>query len=92
LAQAEQARYRTEGASLFAQADAGSWKEVRVGIDLRRIRAQDHIAVFGPQVQRAALLNAGEHRFAGLFAQGSWRPSDMPLDLTLGLREDFFQT
>lgn len=92
LAQIEQARYRTQGGSVFFQRDAGEWKDIRVGLDLRRVSADDHINVYGPSALRAAVVNGGVHRFAGVFGQASWRPRALPLDVTVGMREDWFQT
>lgn len=92
LAQIEAARYRTQGGSAFFQTDAGEWRDIRVGVDLRRISADDHINVYGPTALRAAVVNEGVHRFAGVFGQATWRPRALPLDVTAGLREDWFQT
>lgn len=92
VSQIEQAKYRSVGGSGFYQRDSGDWKEIRIGLDLRQIQADDHINVFGPSSQMAALVNEGTHRFLGVFAQASFRPREWPIDVTIGLREDVFQT
>ena len=92
VSQIEQAKYSSTGGSAFYQRDIGNWKEVRIGVDLRQVRGDDHINVYTPASRVAALVNSGDHGFQGVFAQASYRPREVPLDVTIGLREDFFQT
>lgn len=90
--QIEQAKYRSAGGSIFYQRDFGSIKDVKAGLDLRGITVHDNNNFFGAAGPIAHIVSRAEHRFQGLFVQGTYRPGDIPLDVTLGLREDFFQT
>ena len=92
VSQIEQANYRSVGGSVFFERSAGDFKDIRVGLDLRQVRSDDHLAIYNTVGQTAALENRGQHRFEGLFVQASYRPADLPFDITAGLREDFFQT
>ena len=91
VSQVEQARYRSAGGSAFYQRDIGTLKDLKIGLDLRTIKADDTLDLFGPAAQTAAIVARGEHRFAGVFAQGTWRPEKTPLDVTVGLRQDYWQ-
>ena len=91
VSQVEKAKYRSFGGSVFYQNDFGWLRDVKVGADLRVIKADDHLALFNPSARTASITARGEHRFQGLFVQGSYRPAALPFDLTLGLRQDFWQ-
>ncbi|CAG0983191.1 Colicin I receptor [Rhodocyclaceae bacterium] len=90
--QIEQAKYSSLGGSFFYQTDFGSIKDLKVGLDLRSAKVHDVNNFFGAAGPTAKIIARAEHRFEGLFIQGTYRPADIPLDITLGLREDFFQT
>ncbi|HEV7816601.1 MAG TPA: TonB-dependent receptor [Janthinobacterium sp.] len=92
VSQIEQANYSSEGGSVFYQRSVGDFKDVRVGVDLRQVRSDDDLNIYNTVARTAALENRGNHRFEGVFAQASYRPADLPFDITAGLREDFFQT
>lgn len=92
VSQIEQAKYNSAGGSAFYQNDYGSLKEVKMGIDMRAITANDNLNFYTNTGAASNILVQGEHRFQGLFAQGTYRPDTIPLDITIGLREDFFQT
>jgi outer membrane receptor protein involved in Fe transport len=91
VSQIEAAKYRSGGGSVFYQTRLGAIKDVKLGFDLRRIEADDALDLYGPTAQTAAIAARGTHRFQGVFAQGTYRPASVPLDVTLGLREDFWQ-
>lgn len=91
VSQIEQVRYRSVGGSAFYQHDLGALADLRLGVDLRAVDADDDIRLFGPSAPNAAIVVRGKHSFQGLFAQGTWRPATLPLDVTLGLRQDFWQ-
>ena len=92
VSQIEQAKYSSIGGSVFYQNDFGYIKELKIGADMRNISADDHENFYNATNQTSNILALGEHHFQGLFAQGVYRPDTIPLDLTFGLREDFFQT
>lgn len=92
VSQIEQAKYHSSGGSLFYQEDRSSIKDIKIGIDLRDVTANDNMNFYSATAQTAHIIARGEHRFEGIFTQGTYRPTDIPLDVTLGLREDFFQT
>ncbi len=77
LHQIEQVRYRSVGGSAFYQRDLGAIADLRVGVDLRMIDADDDIRLFGPSAQNAAIVVRGKHSFQGVFAQGTWRPATL---------------
>jgi len=91
VSQIESAKYRSSGGSVFYQTERGAFKDVKLGIDVREIRADDYLDLYGAAAQTASIVARGEHRFQGIFAQGTYRPGGIPLDLTLGVREDFWQ-
>ena len=70
----------------------GPLAELMVGADLR--------GIFGKDDSKAANINGlitaesvthGQQQSTGLFAQGTYRPTGIPLDVTLGLREDYWR-
>jgi len=92
VSQIEAAKYRHAGGSVFLQTRLGTVSDLKIGVDARRIAADDDLSLYGPSAQTAAIVARGEHRFLGVFAQGTWRPLDeAPLDVTIGLRQDLWQ-
>ena len=52
----------------------------------------DYISLFSSATAAPTNFVAqGEHRLEGVFAQGTWRFTSLPLDITVGLRGDFYQ-
>lgn len=93
LTQDEAASYKSYGGALFYQKDFGRIKDVKGGLDLRDISAEDHIKTYAISgAQSADYTVFGKHQFKGAFAQGTYRPDAVPLDITLGLRQDYWQT
>lgn len=91
VSQTETAPNNNQGASLFYQMEAGPLKDVKIGIDLRRTQVTDYIDLFSAAGARTSFIARGEHRLGGMFAQGTYRFSAIPLDVTIGLRGDFYQ-
>lgn len=91
VSQVENANYRSAGGSVVHRRNYASIEDVMVGLDARVVQADDELDLFDATSPTAAIVARGEHRFAGLFAQGTWRPRSMPLDVTLGLRQDWWQ-
>lgn len=88
----EQAKYHSLGGSLFYKKDFENINGFMGGIDLRGITANDNENFYSATAMTAHIIARAEHRFQGIFVQGTYRPSGIPLDITVGLREDFFQT
>jgi outer membrane receptor protein involved in Fe transport len=97
LGQIENAPYTTIGGSLVWKAELAPFKDLLAGFDARDTQAHDLITIFSRATPTAAILAKptvtlqGEHRFQGVFAQGAYRLEDIPLQITVGLREDFWQ-
>ncbi|MCC7122892.1 MAG: TonB-dependent receptor [Gammaproteobacteria bacterium] len=91
VSQIEAAKYRSAGGSAFYQTEIGPIKDVKIGVDIRDIRADDYLDLYSATAQTASIVARGQHRFQGVFAQGTYRPAGVPLDVTLGMREDFWQ-
>ncbi len=92
VAQTESVQYQSTGALLFYSRDFQKFKDVKFGADGRDITSKDPLNIFGPSgTQTAAIKAEGEHRFQGVFGQGTFQPDNIPMDITLGLRQDFWQ-
>jgi len=92
VSQIEQAKNHSMGGSLFYKNDFENINGFMVGADFRDITAHDNENFYGSTgAQTSHIVIRAEHRFQGIFAQGTYRPSGIPLDITVGLREDFFQ-
>lgn len=92
VSQIEQAPNADQGLSVFYQADFGPLKDVKIGVDARRIVISDYNNLFASATAFPTTFIAnGEHRMEGLFAQGTYRFTGFPLDVTVGLRGDFYQ-
>lgn len=100
LGQVENAPYTTVGG-------AAVWKprlapelrlsDVMAGVDSRITGATDEISVYTRANPLSAIIARpyveihGQHQFEGLFAQATYSLEAIPLDVTIGLREDFWQ-
>lgn len=97
LGQIENAPYTTIGGSLVWKPELALFKDLLVGVDSRDTQAHDLITVFSRATPLSLIVNKptvilqGEHRFQGVFAQGAYRLPDLPLQITVGVREDFWQ-
>jgi outer membrane receptor protein involved in Fe transport len=92
VSQTETAPNNNQGGSIFYQLDTEHIKDVKIGADLRRIQVTDNINLFASAPSApSTFINRGEHRLEGVFAQGTLRFGSIPLDITVGLRGDFYQ-
>jgi outer membrane receptor protein involved in Fe transport len=91
VSQRESATYRSAGASAYLQTAYGSVQDLKIGADARTISIDDPIHLYSPAAFLGDVTAQATHRFFGLFAQGTYRPKSIPLDITLGLREDFWR-
>ena len=92
VSQTETVRYHSYGGAVFVTSAFGVIEDIKVGFDARSITANDPLNLFSATAQTGTLDARATHRFEGIFAQGVVRPKGLPLDITLGLREDFWQT
>ncbi len=101
VSQTENATYHNVGGSLVWQTSLGALHGIKLGVDGRSLEANDPLQLFafagqaGTQIATAAsgnLLAHAQHHFEGVFAQATFAPVTLPLEITLGLRGDFWQT
>lgn len=81
----------------------GKIKDFKAGIDYRGISASDAMNLYSPNARSgtnpysglsyvsSVANNSARNMFEGIFAQGTYSPFDIPLDITLGLRMDWWQ-
>ncbi len=92
VSQIESAPNYDQGGSVFYQADFGPVRDVKIGVDARRIVISDYNNLFASATSApTSFIANGEHRLEGVFAQGTYHFSGVPLDVTIGLRGDFYQ-
>ena len=92
VSQNETDSYQSYGMSVFYQRDFGQFKDVKLGVDSRFITSNDNIDQFASTgFNSANLINKGQNTFQGIFATGTYKFQDVPLDVNVGLREDFYQ-
>ena len=92
VSQIEAAPNADQGGSIFYEANVGPLRDVKIGVDARRILITDYNNLFaGATSNPTTFVVNGEHRLQGLFAQGTWRFTGVPIDVTLGVRGDFWQ-
>ncbi len=87
--------------------DWGSLDNIKLGVDARGVTTEDsnnlyqqkaatgsgaNTIRYNSATQFATLDMAGQNVFEGVFAQATYRPKGIPLDVTLGVREDLWQS
>jgi outer membrane receptor protein involved in Fe transport len=92
VSQRETAPNNNQGGSIFYQLEAGPLKDVKIGVDARRIEITDNLNLYASATSApTTFVSRGEHRYQGVFAQGTYGFTWIPLDVTIGLRGDFYQ-
>src|SRR5882757_4000132 len=92
VSQIETAPNSDQGGSLFYQTEFGPIKDIKIGVDAHRIVISDYNNLFASATSApTSFIANGEHRLEGLFGQGTYRFTGIPLDVTVGLRGDFYQ-
>ena len=92
VSQIEQAPNTDQGGSIFFQGDFGPVKDVKIGVDMRRTTINDNNNLYASATAKPTIFIAnGEHRSQGVFGQGTYRFTGVPLEVTVGLRGDFYQ-
>ena len=92
VSQTENATYDNLGGSLVWTASLGALCDIKLGVDGRSIIVTDPVNFFIATGPSGNILAHAQHHFEGAFAQATFAPSALPLEITLGLRGDFWQT
>jgi outer membrane receptor protein involved in Fe transport len=97
ITQQENANYTTVGGSAFYSTEVGSLKDIKVGVDARNINLTDNNNMFnalgtnGGNTPAVMMTSQATNTFEGIFASGIYKFSAIPMDLSVGLRQDFWQ-
>ena len=92
VSQIEAAPNADQGGSIFYEANFGPLRDVKIGVDARRILITDYNSLFASATSNpTTFVVNGEHRLQGVFGQGTWRFTGVPIDMTVGVRGDFWQ-
>ena len=92
VSQIEASPNADQGGSIFYEANFGPLRDVKIGVDARRILITDYNSLFASATSNpTTFVVNGEHRLQGVFAQGTWRFTGVPIDVTVGVRGDFWQ-
>lgn len=92
VSQREIAPNNNQGASIFYQLDTERVKDIKVGVDARRTEIADYLNLYAnASANPTQFVSRGEHRYEGVFAQGTYKVGFAPIDITIGLRGDFYQ-
>jgi outer membrane receptor protein involved in Fe transport len=84
--------YDYGGSAAWKKELKGPISEIMVGTDTRNIFGKDDSKAYSAAgVLTAETLTHGQQQSNGVFVQGTYRPEGIPLDVTLGLREDFWR-
>lgn len=92
VSQIEAAPNSDVGGSVFYEANFGPLRDVKVGVDARRTMVTDYNNLYANvSANPTTFIVNGEHRFQGVFGQGTYRFTGIPVDVTVGVRGDFWQ-
>ncbi|WP_422029451.1 TonB-dependent receptor [Reyranella sp.] len=92
VSQIEAAPSSDVGGSVFYEANFGPLRDVKVGVDARRTMVTDYNNLYANvSANPTTFIVNGEHRFQGVFGQGTYRFTGIPVDVTVGVRGDFWQ-
>lgn len=92
VSQRETAPNTDQGGSIFYSGEAWRVKDIKIGVDARRMVINDTNNLFASATAApTTFITNGENRLEGIFAQGTLQLNPVPADLTLGVRGDFWQ-
>ena len=92
VSQIEAAPNSDIGGSVFYEGNFGPLRDVKIGIDARRTMVTDYNNLYASvSANPTTFIVNGEHRFQGIFGQGTYRFTGIPVDITVGVRGDFWQ-
>lgn len=84
--------YDYGGSAVWKKDMAGEIAQIMVGADTRNIFGKDDSQAYGSGGSMTAeTVTHGQQQSNGIFTQILYRPDALPLDVTLGLREDFWR-
>ena len=92
VSQIEASPNADQGGSIFYEANFGPLRDVKIGVDARRTLITDYNSLYASATAKpTTFVTNGEHRFQGVFGQGTYRFTGVPVDVTVGVRGDFWQ-
>ena len=92
VSQIEASPSADQGGSIFYEASFGPLRDVKIGVDGRRTLITDYNSLYASAITNpTTFVTNGEHRFQGVFGQGTYRFTGVPVEVTVGVRGDFWQ-
>jgi outer membrane receptor protein involved in Fe transport len=92
ISQIEASPNADQGGSIFYEANFGPVRDVKIGVDARRTLITDYNSLYASATANpTTFVVNGEHRLQGVFGQGTYRFTGVPIDITVGVRGDFWQ-
>lgn len=92
VSQIEASPNADQGGSIFYEANFGPLRDVKIGVDARRTLITDYNSLYASATANpTTFVVNGEHRLQGVFGQATYRVTGVPVDITVGLRGDFWQ-
>ena len=92
VSQIEASPNADQGGSIFYEANFGPLRDVKIGVDARRTLITDYNSLYASATANpTTFVVNGEHRLQGVFGQGTYRFTGVPVDITVGVRGDFWQ-
>lgn len=91
ISQKEFSKYHSFGSSMTASTQWKTLHDIKLGVDYRQIEVKDPLNIYNSSGALGKITAEATHQFAGIFAQALYQPDSLPLDITLGLRQDFWQ-
>lgn len=92
VSQIEASPSADQGGAIFYEGNFGPLRDVKIGVDARRTLITDYNNFYASVSSNPTTFIANaEHRLQGVFGQGTYRFSGLPIEVTVGLRGDFWQ-
>ena len=91
ISQKENSHYYSVGTSAYVQTAWHDLSDLKVGVDYRQIGIHDPLNIYNAEAYQGNITAEAQHQFAGVFMQGVYRPFALPLDITVGLRQDYWK-
>ena len=92
VSQRESAPNIDQGGAIFYSGEIGPVRDLKIGVDARRVAINDNNNLYASATAAPSrFITNGEHRLEGVFGQGTLRLDPVPVEITIGLRQDFYQ-